>query len=50
MHSLLVNRADALEGCTENSPEEAKYAAIAEVIEGYEAKRWPLGRKPRGKG
>ena len=50
MHGLLVTRADALEGFGANSPEEAEYAAIAEVIEAYEAKRWPNGREPRGNG
>jgi hypothetical protein len=48
MHALLITRADALEGFSANSPEETEYAAIAEVVEDYEAKRWPLGREPRG--
>ena len=50
MHALLVKRADELMGCTENSPEEAELAALADVIEAYEAQRWPLGRIPGGKG
>ena len=50
MHAMLVTRADALEGFTESSPEEAEYAAIAELVETYEAKRWPEGREPKGKG
>ena len=49
MHGMLVTRADALEGFTENSPEETEYAAIAELVEMYEAKRWPEGREPKGK-
>jgi hypothetical protein len=31
MHALLVNRADALVGCTEGSPEELR--ALADVLE-----------------
>jgi len=44
MHALLVMRTDALEGCTEGSPEEAELAALVDVIEAYQAVRWPLGR------
>jgi hypothetical protein len=40
-HAMLVRRADALMGCTENSPEEAELATLVDVIEAYEAQRWP---------
>ena len=50
MHGLLMERADALMGCTENSPEEAELAALSDVIDAYERQRWPLGHIPGGKG
>jgi hypothetical protein len=50
MHALLVLRADALEGCTENSPEESELKAIADAVEAYERRRWPDGKAPGGKG
>ena len=50
MHVLLVLRADDLEGCTENSEDARELAMIAEAIEAYEAKRWPVGKVPGGKG
>ena len=42
MHAPLVTRADALEGCTEGSPEEA--VALADAIEAYEAVRYAAGQ------
>ena len=50
MHALLVVRADDLVGCTEGSPEEAELERLADVIEAYEAKRWPSGKVAGGKG
>jgi hypothetical protein len=50
MHTLLIKRADELVGCVEGSPEEAELEAIVDAIEAYEAKRWPLGKVPGGKG
>jgi len=46
----LVERADELIGCAENSPEGAELASIVEAIEAYEALRWPTGKIPGGKG
>ena len=50
MHALLIERADALIGCAENSPEKAELAALTNVIEAYERQRWPDGKIPGGKG
>jgi len=50
MHALLVERADALMGCTEGSSEEAELATLTDAIEAYEKVRWPDGRVARGKG
>ena len=50
MHGLLMERADALMGCTENSPEETELAALTDISEAYERQRWPLGKIPGLKG
>ena len=53
LHGALMRRADALAGCLEGSGEEAALQGIVNLIESYEAQRWPLGRDPNvphGKG
>ena len=50
MHALLVKRANELVGCTEGSPEEEELRGLADVIDAYEAKRWPSGKVAGGKG
>src|SRR5215468_3944291 len=50
MHALLMDRADALMACTENSPEEAELAALTDVIVAYERQPWLHGKIPGGKG
>ena len=50
MHAMLVQRADELMGCAENSPEGTELAALTDVIVAYETQRWPQGKIPGGKG
>jgi hypothetical protein len=50
MHGRLVQRTDDLAGCTAGSDEEQELESIVSVIEAYEAKRWPEGKVPGGKG
>ena len=40
----------SLLGCVEGSEEEAELKLIAETVMAYEAKRWPDGKVPGGKG
>jgi len=42
MHGVLVQRAD--------SDEQAELKRVVDAIEAYEAKRWPEGKEPGGKG
>jgi len=39
MQALLLTRANALEGCSES------LELAARAVEGYEAARWPYGKK-----
>lgn len=50
MHSILVQRADALIGCTDGSADQDELEAIGEAIEAYERVRWPDGKVDGGKG
>lgn len=50
MHALLVKRADELVSCVGGSPDEAELTSLVEVIEAYEAQRWPEGKIRGGKG
>ena len=50
MHAMLVLRANAIEGCADNSEEAREFAMIAEAIDAYELIRWPDGKIPGGKG
>jgi hypothetical protein len=50
LHALLMNRAEVLSGCIEDSPEEDELRTIADALEAYEARRWPAGKFAGGKG
>jgi hypothetical protein len=53
MQGALMRRADELAGCAKGSGEEAELKVIVDLIEAYEARRWPLGKDPNvleGKG
>lgn len=50
LHGLLMDRVEALAGCIEDSEEEDELKAIADVLDAYEARRWPRGKIEGGKG
>jgi len=50
MRGLLLERADALAGCTECSEDEKELAAMADALVSHEVQRWPDGKVPGGKG
>ena len=50
MHRVLVERADRLVGCVENSDDEEELVRIGEAVEVCEALRGPRGKEPGGKG
>ena len=50
MHALLVERADALMGCIEGSPEEAELATSPTRSKPTRPCRWPAVRSDGGKG
>jgi hypothetical protein len=50
MHATLVRRADALASCIKGPEEAFELRTTCAVLDAYEAKRWPLGKEPGGKG
>jgi hypothetical protein len=50
LHTLLILRADHLTGCPEESEGAIELVLITDAVEAYEAKRWPGGKAPGGKG
>jgi hypothetical protein len=50
MYALLTELADDLIGCAEGSPEDDDLQRIVRVLQTDEAKRWPTGNEPGGKG
>jgi len=50
IHHALIERADALMGCTEGSEEERELVTLTAMIEVYEQARWPAGKIEGGKG
>jgi len=50
MHALLVTRADALMGATDESDGATELQEITDAVKAYEMKRRPRGKVPGGKG
>jgi len=50
MHAALVEHSIPLSAAPRAPQEEAKLARLTDVIEAYEAKRWPSGKVAAGKG
>jgi len=50
MHALLVMRADVLKSALQKETAAAELELITDAISAYEAKRWPHGKIPGGKG
>jgi hypothetical protein len=50
MYALLTEMANDLIGCVEGSSDDDKLNGIVTVLRAYEAKRWPDGKEPGGKG
>ncbi len=46
MFMLLIKRAADLQGRREGSPEEEELDCLTNAIDAYEAKRWPIRRRP----
>jgi len=50
MHAILVTRADILMDTPQGSDSVIELERITDALQAYEAKRWPSGKMPGGKG
>ena len=50
MHGVLMDRLEALAGCTEGSAEEAELVEVCAQLDEYETLLWPEGKIIGGKG